>query len=98
MAAFMAAHGRRPAPGTGASPICRWRTSAIAWAAITRRFRGIQVAPLADMTALAGALADVRPSLLGGVPQVWEKLKAGIENMAASESDPVRRQAVQQAL
>lgn len=61
-------------------------------------FAGIQVAPLADMTALAGALADVRPSLLGGVPQVWEKLKAGIENMAASESDPVRRQAVQQAL
>jgi long-chain acyl-CoA synthetase len=61
-------------------------------------FTGIQVAPLADMTALAGALADVRPTFFSGVPRVWEKLKAGIETMAASESDPVRRQAVQQAL
>ena len=61
-------------------------------------FTGAQVAPLAGMTALAGALADVRPTLFGGVPRVWEKLKAGIEAMAAGESDPARRQAVQQAL
>ncbi len=59
---------------------------------------GMQVAPLADMAALVGALADIRPTLFGGVPRVWEKLKAGIEAMAAAESDPVRRQAVQEAL
>ena len=61
-------------------------------------FTGAQVAPLADMTALAGALADVRPTLFGGVPRVWEKLKAGIEAMAAGESDPAKQQAAQQAL
>ena len=35
---FMAANGLPPpGPATGASPTCRWRTSAIAWAAITGR-------------------------------------------------------------
>src|SRR5580704_4475746 len=40
---------------------------------------GVQVTPLADAKALLGALTDVRPTIFGGVPRVWEKLKAGIE-------------------
>ncbi len=38
---------------------------------------GVQVTPLADAKALLGALTDVRPTIFGGVPRVWEKLKAG---------------------
>ncbi len=60
-------------------------------------FSGLQVTPLADAKALPGALNDVRPTLFGGVPRVWEKLKAGIEAMAAYEPDQARRQATQQA-
>src|SRR5690348_15270992 len=58
---------------------------------------GEQVTPLADLKALLGALTDVRPTIFGGVPRVWEKLKAGIETMAAYEPDQARRQAVRDA-
>jgi long-chain acyl-CoA synthetase len=58
---------------------------------------GVQVTPLADAKALPGALADVRPTIFGGVPRVWEKLKAGIETLMAYEPDQARRQAVQDA-
>jgi long-subunit acyl-CoA synthetase (AMP-forming) len=58
---------------------------------------GVQVTPLADAKALPGALTDVRPTIFGGVPRVWEKLKAGIETLVAYEPDQARRQAVQDA-
>ena len=58
---------------------------------------GEQVTPLADVKALLGALTDVRPTIFGGVPRVWEKLKAGIETLVAYEPDQARRQAVQDA-
>jgi long-chain acyl-CoA synthetase len=58
---------------------------------------GEQVTPLADAKALPGALTDVRPTIFGGVPRVWEKLKAGIETLVAYEPDQARRQAVQDA-
>ena len=60
-------------------------------------FTGGQVTTLADAAALPGALADVRPTVFGGVPRVWEKLKAGIDALVACEPDPARRQAVQEA-
>src|SRR6266700_602857 len=60
-------------------------------------FNGLQVTPLADAEALLGALQDVRPTLFGGVPRVWEKLKAGVEAMLAYEPDQAKRQAMQQA-
>jgi long-chain acyl-CoA synthetase len=60
-------------------------------------FSGLQVTPLADAKALLGALNDVRPTIFGGVPRVWEKLKAGIDAMVAYEPDQARRQALQQA-
>jgi long-chain acyl-CoA synthetase len=58
---------------------------------------GVQVTPLADAKALLSALTDVRPTIFGGVPRVWEKLKAGIETLVAYEPDQARRQAVQDA-
>ena len=58
---------------------------------------GEQVTTLADLKALLGALTDVRPTIFGGVPRVWEKLKAGIETLVAYEPDQARRQAVQDA-
>jgi long-chain acyl-CoA synthetase len=60
-------------------------------------FSGLQVTPLADANALLGALNDVRPTIFGGVPRVWEKLKAGIEAMAACEPDQAKRDAMQRA-
>jgi long-chain acyl-CoA synthetase len=58
---------------------------------------GAQVTSLADAKALPGALADVRPTILFGVPRVWEKLKAGIDTLVTYEPDQTRRQAVQEA-
>ena len=63
----------------------------------TPMLTGVQVTPLADAKALPGALTDVRPTIFGGVPRVWEKLKAPIETLVACEPDQVRRQAVQDA-
>ena len=60
-------------------------------------FSGGQVTSLADAKGLPGALADARPTILFGVPRVWEKLKAGIDALVAYEPDQARRQAVQEA-
>ncbi|MEN4451256.1 long-chain fatty acid--CoA ligase [Mycobacterium sp. SM3041] len=40
---------------------------------------GNQLTTVADRTQFATALIDVRPTLFGAVPQVWQKLKAGID-------------------
>jgi long-subunit acyl-CoA synthetase (AMP-forming) len=60
-------------------------------------FTGMQATAVADPRDLPRALLDVRPTFFGGVPRVWEKLKAGIEAMVACEPDQARRQAMQQA-
>ena len=61
-------------------------------------FAGMQVTPLADAKALPGALQDIRPTIFGGVPRVWEKLKAGAESMVVYEPDQARRRAMHQAI
>ena len=43
---------------------------------------------VADLANLFPALVEVHPTLWGAVPRVWEKLKAGLEALFASESDP----------
>ena len=43
-------------------------------------------------------LPEVRPSWFFAVPRIWEKLKAGLEAMVASEQDEQRRTALQWAL
>lgn len=40
---------------------------------------GNQLTTVADRTQFAAALVDVRPTIFGAVPQIWQKLKAGIE-------------------
>jgi len=59
---------------------------------------GMQVTALADAKDLVGTLREVRPTLFGGVPRVWEKLKAGVEAIVAHEPDQAKRQAMEQAL
>ena len=59
---------------------------------------GTQLTVVPDARAIAAALPDVRPTIWGAVPRVWEKLKAGIEFTVANESDETRRQALQWAL
>lgn len=59
---------------------------------------GAQVTVVSDVRAIAAALPDVRPTVWGGVPRVWEKLKAGIEFAVDNEADDVKRQALQWAM
>ncbi len=59
---------------------------------------GTQVTVVSDGRAIVAALPDVRPTIWGAVPRVWEKLKAGIEFMVSHEADETKRQALQWAL
>jgi long-subunit acyl-CoA synthetase (AMP-forming) len=56
---------------------------------------GTQVTVVADGRAIAAALPDVRPTIWGAVPRVWEKLKAAIEFAAANEPDDAKRRGLQ---
>ncbi|MFI6172686.1 AMP-dependent synthetase/ligase [Nocardia sp. NPDC051052] len=44
---------------------------------------GNQLTTVADRADFAATLADARPTVFGAVPQVWQKLKAGIEAKVA---------------
>ncbi|WP_040700242.1 fatty acid--CoA ligase FadD11 [Nocardia vinacea] len=59
---------------------------------------GTQVTCVADAKQIAPALAELRPTIWGAVPRVWEKLKAAIEFVVANEPDQARRQGMQWAL
>lgn len=59
---------------------------------------GTQVTCVDDPTNIAGALAELRPTVWGAVPRVWEKLKAAIEFAVAAEQDDTRQQAMRWAL
>ena len=59
---------------------------------------GTQVTVVSDARAIAAALPDVRPTVWGAVPRVWEKLKAAIEFAVSHEEDEVKRQALQWAM
>jgi long-subunit acyl-CoA synthetase (AMP-forming) len=56
---------------------------------------GTQVTVVSDGRNIAAALPDVRPTVWGAVPRVWEKLKAAIEFAAVHEPDEQKRQALQ---
>jgi len=47
---------------------------------------GTQVTVVPDTTTITTALPDVRPSVWGGMPLLWEKLKAGIEANVAAQT------------
>jgi long-chain acyl-CoA synthetase len=57
----------------------------------TQLLYGAQVTCVADPRTVLGALTDVRPTIFGGVPAVWYKLKAGIEAALAAEPKAARR-------
>ncbi|MCV7079039.1 fatty acid--CoA ligase FadD11 [Mycobacterium szulgai] len=59
---------------------------------------GTQVTVVGDGRKIAAALADVRPTVWGAVPRVWEKLKAGIEFMVGHETDETKLAALQWAM
>ncbi len=60
----------------------------------TQEVFGTQVTVVSDTRAIAAALPDVRPTIWGAVPRVWEKLKAGIEFAVVNEPDEANRQAL----
>jgi long-chain acyl-CoA synthetase len=59
---------------------------------------GTQVTVVSDGRAIAAALPDVRPTIWGAVPRIWEKLKAAIEFTVSHETDEVKRQAMEWAM
>ncbi|TAM89319.1 MAG: long-chain fatty acid--CoA ligase [Jatrophihabitans sp.] len=54
-------------------------------------FTGVQVVTVADLRSLVTVLPQVRPTLFGGVPQVWYKLKAGLDAALAAEPSIAKR-------
>lgn len=59
---------------------------------------GSQITVVSDPRAIAAALPDVRPTVWGAVPRVWEKLKAAIEFTVSHETDELKRQALDWAM
>ncbi|AHI00104.1 fatty acid--CoA ligase FadD11 [Kutzneria viridogrisea] len=59
---------------------------------------GMQVTCLADRRALLPALVETRPTVLGSVPQVWDRLRASVDALIQGEADPVRRSALREAV
>src|SRR5262249_60038845 len=51
---------------------------------------GVQVTTVADAKALPGALTDARPTIFGGVPRGFGKLKAGVDGLVAWGPDPAQ--------
>ena len=52
---------------------------------------GMQVVTVADLKQLIAVLPQVRPTLFGAVPQVWYKLKAGLEAALAAEPSAAKK-------
>ncbi|GAB4587826.1 AMP-dependent synthetase/ligase [Nocardia sp. IFM 10818] len=57
------------------------------WSALyLSMYVGSTITTVADRTGFAPGLADCRPTLLGAVPQVWQKLRTGIEDKLAEST------------
>jgi long-chain acyl-CoA synthetase len=59
---------------------------------------GYTVTDCPDPKQLIAHLIDARPQIWGGVPRIWEKLKAALEAGFAAEQDEAKREGVQKAL
>ncbi|MGI8678295.1 MAG: AMP-dependent synthetase/ligase [Jatrophihabitans sp.] len=59
---------------------------------------GMHLVALADMKQMITVLPSIRPTFFGAVPQVWYKLKAGIEAQVAAEKSPVKQKLASWAL
>jgi long-chain acyl-CoA synthetase len=61
-------------------------------------FFGHTVTCCADPREVLAHVPEVRPTVFGAVPRIWEKLQAGLEAAFDAEPDEARRQAVRWAL
>jgi long-chain acyl-CoA synthetase len=59
---------------------------------------GLQVTCVPDPKQVAAALTDVRPTVWGAVPRVWEKIMAALQSRFDQEQDPQRKQGIQWAI
>ncbi len=59
---------------------------------------GYTVTTCADAKSLMQIVAQVEPTFFGGVPRIWEKLKAGITAMIAGQDDPAVRAKMEGAI
>ncbi len=86
-------------PATGASSRgCRARTSQSATAHhYLPIVYGLQITCCDDPRQVLSYLPEVRPSWFFAVPRIWEKLKAGLETMLASQPEE-RQQPMRDAL
>ncbi|MGW4371894.1 AMP-dependent synthetase/ligase [Nocardia takedensis] len=60
--------------------------------------RGVQVVTLADAKLLGEALPQIRPTILFGVPRVWQKIHAAIENSLTKTPSTARIRVARWAL
>jgi long-subunit acyl-CoA synthetase (AMP-forming) len=59
---------------------------------------GFQVTTVADPRTIGAVLQEVRPTVWGGVPRIFEKLVAGLLAAIDSEPDAQRREALRRAI
>ncbi|HEY2705111.1 MAG TPA: AMP-binding protein [Candidatus Dormibacteraeota bacterium] len=69
------------------------------WAAhYTGMAFGVEVTACPDPRVVGAALPEVRPTIWGAVPRVWERLHAGLEAATATDPDEERRRAMRWAI
>jgi long-subunit acyl-CoA synthetase (AMP-forming) len=59
---------------------------------------GLQVVTLADLKQMINVLPTIRPTFFGAVPQIWYRLKAGIEAELEADHSEVKRRLAQWAI
>ncbi|WP_372791580.1 AMP-binding protein [Paraconexibacter sp.] len=59
---------------------------------------GMTITAVADPTQLLPALHEVRPTVWGAVPRIWEKFKAALDAGIAAETDPQKQAGIQKAI
>ena len=59
---------------------------------------GYTITTCADPKQLMQIVGQVQPTFFGGVPRIWEKLKAGLEAMVAGQEDPEVRARIEGAI
>ncbi len=61
------------------------------WASLyLHTWAGTEITTLDDHRQILAALRDVRPTLFGGVPQVWQRIVGGIRTMLAAHPERAR--------
>ncbi|MGW4246185.1 AMP-dependent synthetase/ligase [Nocardia sp. NPDC004722] len=59
---------------------------------------GAQITTSPDLKQVAAALTEVHPSVFLGVPRVWVKVKAALEDRFAAEPSPLKRRLIDWAI